>query len=247
MAGNSYMGQNKETQEIKVREKNGNNSDFVLEKIIFSDIFEKDIRRVFIYKKAERLAKAIHLISPAFTSSQTLKGRFDALALAIIDAAAGAPSVSRPALSRELLALSSALALARTSGLLSAMNAHILTEEAGGLLQEVAEYEEPRLTLDEAPSLAQIAKRSSVTNRLSVGKQQTPAERVPVRDIERTSNRRDSILSVIQNKGQVKIKDVSVVIRGVSEKTIQRELQTLVGEGILKKEGERRWSTYSLV
>jgi hypothetical protein len=30
------------------------------------------------------------------------------------------------------------------------------------------------------------------------------------------------------------------------EKTIQRELLALVEEGIVKKEGERRWSTYSL-
>jgi len=32
----------------------------------------------------------------------------------------------------------------------------------------------------------------------------------------------------------------------VSEKTIQRELQALVATGAVKKEGERRWTRYSL-
>jgi hypothetical protein len=36
------------------------------------------------------------------------------------------------------------------------------------------------------------------------------------------------------------------VVRGVSEKTIQRELSLLVLEGTVRKQGERRWTTYSL-
>jgi hypothetical protein len=42
------------------------------------------------------------------------------------------------------------------------------------------------------------------------------------------------------------MKDFVKVIPECSEKTIQRELLDLVGKGVLKKEGERRWSTYSL-
>ena len=42
------------------------------------------------------------------------------------------------------------------------------------------------------------------------------------------------------------IKDVSPLIKGCSEKTIQRELLSMVKSGILKKEGEKRWSKYSL-
>ncbi len=59
-------------------------------------------------------------------------------------------------------------------------------------------------------------------------------------------DRRAAILSVIQNKKKVSIKDISTLIRTVSEKTIQRELTALITEGIVRKEGERRWSTYSL-
>jgi DNA-binding HxlR family transcriptional regulator len=36
------------------------------------------------------------------------------------------------------------------------------------------------------------------------------------------------------------------MIRGVSEKTIQRELGALIESGLVMKQGERRWSVYSL-
>lgn len=62
----------------------------------------------------------------------------------------------------------------------------------------------------------------------------------------RKKSRRDFILSVIAKKGEVTIKDISSVFKGCSEKTIQRELITLMDEGLVSKVGERRWSRYSL-
>ena len=41
-------------------------------------------------------------------------------------------------------------------------------------------------------------------------------------------------------------KDFSFFVKDCSEKTIQRQLLDLVKEGVLKKDGERRWSRYSL-
>ena len=65
-------------------------------------------------------------------------------------------------------------------------------------------------------------------------------------DSEAVKDRREGILSVIKNKGFTSIKDISTVIRGISEKTIQRELQGLVEAGLVVRQGERRWSRYSL-
>jgi len=62
----------------------------------------------------------------------------------------------------------------------------------------------------------------------------------------RKKSRREFILSVISQKGEVTIKDISSVFKGCSEKTIQRELISLVNDGVVLKEGERRWSKYSL-
>lgn len=60
-------------------------------------------------------------------------------------------------------------------------------------------------------------------------------------------NRKNVILRLAKEKGDINVKDVTEVIPGLSEKTIQRELVTLVKNNVLKKEGEKRWSRYSLV
>lgn len=59
-------------------------------------------------------------------------------------------------------------------------------------------------------------------------------------------DRRATILGIMQKKDRITIKDVSNIIKDCSDKTIQRELLALVAQGVLKKEGERRWSTYRL-
>lgn len=251
------IGQNTEIQQIQAKGRSSYSEDFVLEKNIFNNIFEKDIRRVFIYKKAERLAKAIHLITPAFAESVSLRNRIDAISIGLVDAAILPSGTSRTSLSRELLALSSVLGIARTGGLLSSMNAEIIVREARILLQEVAAYEEPRLFLDDAPTLSEIAKLQN-SNQKEPKKQATklitsarPSEggKVHIKDIKDTKSikdRSDAVLSVIRNKGEASIKDISTLIRGVSEKTIQRELSALISSGVVLKRGERRWSTYSL-
>lgn len=60
------------------------------------------------------------------------------------------------------------------------------------------------------------------------------------------NDRQESILNAIRSKGELSIKDLVGVIKGCSEKTIQRELISLVQDGTLLKTGERRWSRYSL-
>jgi hypothetical protein len=59
-------------------------------------------------------------------------------------------------------------------------------------------------------------------------------------------DRQAAIIKLLSKKGGLSVKDFVGAVKGVSEKTIQRELLSMVASGILKKEGERRWSTYSL-
>jgi len=60
------------------------------------------------------------------------------------------------------------------------------------------------------------------------------------------TQRQDMIINVLKGQSNLTIKDFSKVIKDCSEKTIQRELIELVKTGVIKKEGERRWSRYSL-
>ncbi len=262
----SDNGQNRDLGQGKSARSNNDISNFVLDKAIFTNVFEKDIRRVYLYKKAERLAKAIHLVGPAFTSSAPLKDRLDRISIGLVDAAILPPAASREALSRELLALSSILSVARTGGMLSHMNADMIAREAHLLLQEIAGYEEPRLLLDEVPSLAMLAKSAQASVSQDVSRLRSVA-RVTYdaslaapeeskgqisdkvfRGGESAGNkgRREAVLAVLSSKGPSYIKDISTVIRDVSEKTIQRELSSLVSEGTVIRKGDRRWTTYEL-
>ncbi|MBU3668653.1 MAG: hypothetical protein FGM57_01655 [Candidatus Taylorbacteria bacterium] len=60
------------------------------------------------------------------------------------------------------------------------------------------------------------------------------------------SGRQELIINTIAAKGELSIKDLEGVVKGCSEKTIQRELLALVEQGVLTKTGERRWSRYAL-
>ena len=61
-----------------------------------------------------------------------------------------------------------------------------------------------------------------------------------------TNGSRKKIISFIEQHNWSSIKDVAKSTPGVGSKTIQRELADLVRTGVLKKEGERRWSRYNL-
>jgi len=61
------------------------------------------------------------------------------------------------------------------------------------------------------------------------------------------AERRELILSVIREKGEINVNDIFVSMPEISLKTIQRELNSLLEENVLHKVGEKRWSKYSLV
>ncbi len=74
------------------------------------------------------------------------------------------------------------------------------------------------------------------------------ADRISVEPVapKKHLERREVILNLIRDKQRVTVKDAQVIVTGVSSKTLQRELLAMVAEGVLKREGERRWSVYML-
>ncbi len=61
------------------------------------------------------------------------------------------------------------------------------------------------------------------------------------------TDRAERIKTVLEAKPNATIKDIAEIITDVSEKTIQRELNSLIEKGQVAREGERRWSRYSVV
>lgn len=88
-----------------------------------------------------------------------------------------------------------------------------------------------------------ISQRSA--NTVDKPPQTQPVRKDPIRD--GFSPRQAQIIKEIKLIGQLTIRDLIGKIEGCSEKTIQRELLALVEGGVLKKEGERRWSRYSML
>lgn len=60
-------------------------------------------------------------------------------------------------------------------------------------------------------------------------------------------DRTNKIIALIKDKKEVTIKDISHVFKDCSEKTIQRELNSLVLKGQIKKTGAKRWSRYLVI
>jgi hypothetical protein len=262
-------GQNKERQTPNTVSKQTPSFDFVLDKIIFSNVFQKDIRHVYTFRKIERLAKAIYLILPAFDSRSALRVRLESVSVNLIDASVRTPTEAGDIIGRELLTLTSLLSVARSTGILSPMNADLITNESILLLNEVAAYQQPRLFVEESPSLAELSKHAPDLRDLSIPAfaprstydfiedfvpapraQSAKSPRTPkgqIKDKAPLSGRQESILDVLRSKGPSYIKDISTIVREVSEKTIQRELQTLIQNGKVIREGERRWTRYTVI
>ena len=82
---------------------------------------------------------------------------------------------------------------------------------------------------------------STVLNNKSISKP-VKSEKI----VKDKSNRQGIIISMLKGGLKLTVRDFAKNIKGCSEKTIQRELINMVSKGVLKKEGERRWSKYFL-
>lgn len=63
---------------------------------------------------------------------------------------------------------------------------------------------------------------------------------------EKISERQKKILGYVEKTSRAKIGDLNNLLEGVSVKTIQRDLHDLVQKNMLQKDGEKRWTVYSL-
>ncbi len=106
-----------------------------------------------------------------------------------------------------------------------------------------------------------IADNSFVKDKMSFTKNSPLQNTLPLKKPNSSStsladrqDRTSKILSLIKDKKNslpgeegVSIKDVSLAFTDCSEKTIQRELNSLISKGQIKKTGSKRWSRYSII
>ncbi|MFA6458781.1 MAG: DeoR family transcriptional regulator [Candidatus Paceibacterota bacterium] len=230
---------------------------------------------LFIFKKTEKITAALYLVSGLLKDDEPLKWELRDRGVELLNSSFTASSsmpVDRSSIIQSLftsaLETISLLNVARVSNLISTMNHSVLVKEIDqvlGLLRDrlAASAENAGLVLSEkffkTPDLfssgfkpAEYGNNTTIPSGGSAGPvRQNRTEIARINSgrggvQQKKDQRKKSIVDLLKLQGNLTIKDFSKVMKDCSEKTIQRELMELVNKGILKKEGERRWSRYSL-
>ena len=258
-------------------------------------IFQNDTQIIFIFKKTERLASAIYLLTSFLSDNEPLKLKMRDTVNRLLSHSINLSSQGHrhradsmnnfTAASFEIISL---LEVAKISGIFSPMNCEIIKFEIEKMV-ELVEFKERGLnakfllsknffdtsgsysdvrdkwgqtnnssavrdnkrTIDQNLDKETVFKNGSNKGHLSIkdtsGDENNNASFSKGHTVRDKNTRYEVIINLLKKTKEISIKDVSSIVSDCSEKTIQRELLSLVGKGVLKKEGERRWSKYSLV
>ena len=227
-----------------------------------------------IYNKSYRLAAAVFMISNVMDQKGELETKIKKLALDLVSMSVklkdfdfyGAKKLISD-IEKNSLELMSMLDIASISGLVSKMNGDILREEFQTFILELSKFSE-KFENNKNTSVKGIFSESTISNMgnyleksitqiQSKLNENNEAGEVYVNGDNKIKSQKNNnghkrkdlrksvILEYIKGHNDVNIKDIARNITGCSEKTIQRELISLIKEGKIKKIGERRWSKYS--
>lgn len=228
----------------------------------YKTLFSDNAYLMHVHKKSHGISRAIYLITDFFDNKEPIKVRMRQLAIDLVEQVLSLsiePSPERKSLLDNLiktnLALISFSEIAMFSGIESQMNHTVLCAEIQSLLSVIEERETPsrlgrHFVLDESFFSKENKHEPHFHTQVVAKKvmsQNRPSSEGTDNSDKRKAERRNAILTIIKSKINASIKDVAEGVVGCSEKTVQRELLDMVASGLLKKEGERRWSRYSLI
>lgn len=208
----------------------------------------------YIFKKTEKIACAVFFIlrgnkdtdrtdvvvSELEQSAQRLS---DSSLASLRSTATDAGSVALE-VSYALLTLESKLRIANASRVLATEYLEVFVNEIDAVQRSLRRYissgiENPLLSADTVHGERPLRRERRAPERLGGA--------TPGPNTQPGAGRRERVIAVIRDKGEASIKDIVEVVTDCSEKTIQRELNALIKDNIVHREGERRWSKYKLV
>lgn len=221
----------------------------------------------FIVLKTEKLSRAVYVVSDFMSDSEPIKWKLRRLAVEMTESLAKNINFTLENLSDNIPKMISIIDLALASSTVSQMNFVLIKKEYAQLFSLV--NEEGRsylggqisvpLTLLASNKLEEAEEKDSTKETLKdkrtitqpkeavlKPKRQDLSENGGLSGLADKKERQDKIIGYLRGKDWVSIKDITHVVPNFSAKTVQRELTELVGKGLLKKKGERRWSRYAL-
>jgi len=150
-----------------------------------------------------------------------------------------------------LIALDSTLRISNASGVITQEVLGVVTGEIDTVLRSLSPYISNETSMSSMLSSQMASSAASSTTPSSA---QVPAPRKAPAGSQNTApkaspspDRRTRIRTIVEAKGEASIKDISEIITDCSEKTVQREINTMIADNIIQRHGERRWSKYSIV
>lgn len=158
---------------------------------------------------------------------------------------------------KEIDATRALLTVAHLGGVITEMNANVVSRELGVLkaaLETWGDLKDPALGFSVAPEFFLGSVPFPVPPPQAVAiPQNQPSERRPFPGAAEPAplaakERREAILSYLKEHPAATLKEIregTNLGSNVSEKTVQRELVSLVQEAAITRAGERRWSRYS--
>ena len=230
-------------------------------------VFKDNPALVFLYQKTERLVSALYMLSSLISDREPIKWQMreagvDLLSqsLSLSDRSSSERILSYNKFISTVLKFLSLLEVSNAGGVISKMNYSVLKSEFENLIKMA----ESSGRWSEAKGLVfpdnffEVAKpnqalSSGLSDRISRQTVNLSDRKMDSANLPKdrplkagASNRQGVILDLLRKNQELGIKDFVTKITDCSEKTIQRELAALVGKGVVKKAGEKRWSRYSL-
>jgi hypothetical protein len=195
--------------------------------------------------KGQKIVAALYLVTAHLSDTDPLKVAVRTEALALVRT----ESVSL-ALVRDRVEM--VLGGAVLAGLISEKNASIILLEVRHFVASVIDGHADVRALfaapSHAPTLSDTPTKKLPSFSASVASlHSTLSDTKPLKTTEAKSDRKQAILSFINDRKSAGIKDIAAIFPDLSEKTIQRELGALVSEGKMTKRGSKRWSVYMAV
>lgn len=256
-------------------------------------IFQNDTQTIFIFKKTERLASAIYLLTSFLSDNEPIKWKMRDAAARLLSYSINLSNQGHrnradamnnfTAVSFEIVSL---LEAANISELFSPMNCAIIKFEIeknielvelkernlnakfllsknffetndgllsglneGGRTNQNSDIKDTEKNIDQNSSKKQNQEENFGKGQINIKDIKKEVKDTSVNKghiIKDKDKRYEVIINLLKKTKEISVKDVSSIVSDCSEKTIQRELLSLVDKGVLKKEGERRWSKYSL-
>lgn len=213
----------------------------------------------YIFKKTERIVSVVFYITNNIDDKDTYKSQIEDIETAarnlhdvVLQSLQMRAHVAEEAVQatiHAIVVLESKLKVAQVMGLVAIEVLQVLFNESDSVLRGLSKYTNESNVLIEREQAYGLSKRPKQTPKTVVGApapttQSTTAQ--PAAPIQPIDNRRARIMTVIEAKEEVSIKDITDIITDVSEKTIQRELNAMIEDNLIKRIGQKRWSRYTL-